>query len=66
MGSKSTAKTLFLLASMAGWLVVGAALMYLFPFVADEVVSSDVTHLWLKNLSRSGYNPMLGWAGGQG
>ncbi|MBC7969625.1 MAG: hypothetical protein H7Z11_05760 [Verrucomicrobia bacterium] len=64
MGSQSTAKTLFLLASMTGWLVVGAALMYLFPFVADEVVSSDVTHLWLKNLSRSGYNPMLGWVGG--
>jgi hypothetical protein len=64
MGSQSTAKTIFLLASMVGWLIVGAALMYLFPFIADRLVSSDVTHLWMKTLSRSGYNPMLAWAGG--
>ncbi|XGW00380.1 MAG: hypothetical protein ACAF41_15775 [Leptolyngbya sp. BL-A-14] len=64
MGSQSTAKTIFLLASMVGWLIVGAALMYLFPLLADWVVSSDVTHLWMKNLSRSGYNPTLAWVGG--
>jgi hypothetical protein len=64
MGSQSTAKTIFLLASMVGWLIVGAALMYLFPFVSDLIVSSDLTHLWMKNLSRGGYNPMLGWVGG--
>jgi hypothetical protein len=64
MGRQSTAKTIFILASMVGWLIVGAALMYLFPLVADLLVSSDLTHLWMKNLSQSGYNPMLGWGGG--
>lgn len=64
MGSQSTAKTIFLLASMVGWLIVGAALMYLFPAIADVLVSSDVTHLWMENLSRGGYNPALAWIGG--
>jgi hypothetical protein len=64
MGSQSTAKTIFLLASMVGWLIVGAALMYLSPFIVDRVVSSDLTHLWMKNLSRGGYNPNLAWFGG--
>ncbi|MBE9157801.1 hypothetical protein IQ265_13350 [Nodosilinea sp. LEGE 06152] len=64
MGSQSTAKTVFLLASMVGWLIVGAALMYLFPAVADALVGSDLTHLWMTNLSRSGYNPTLGCVGG--
>jgi hypothetical protein len=59
MGSQSTAKTVFLLTSMVGWLIIGAALMYLFPFIADRLVSSDLTHLWMKNLSRSGYNSSL-------
>ena len=49
---------------MGGWLIVGAALMYLFPFIADRLISSERTHLWMETLSRSGYNPMLGWAGG--
>jgi len=64
MGSQSTAKTVFLLASMVGWLLVGAALMYLFPFLANLLVANDVTHLWMENLGQSGYNPTLGWAGG--
>lgn len=64
MGSQSTAKTIFLLASMVGWLIVGAALMYLFPLMADWFVSSDRTHVWMETLSRSGYNPMLAWVGG--
>ncbi|PSR16656.1 hypothetical protein C8255_16695 [filamentous cyanobacterium CCP3] len=64
IGSQSSAKTLFLLASMVGWLTVGAALMYLFPAVADALVGSELTHLWMTNLSRSGYNPALGWVGG--
>ncbi len=64
MGSQSTTKTIFLLTSMGGWLIVGAALMYLFPLVADQVVASDLTHLWMKSLSRSGYNPRLAWVGG--
>jgi hypothetical protein len=64
MGSQSTAKTIFLLTSMVGWLIVGASLMYLFPWFSDRLVSSETTHLWMKNLSRSGYNPMLAWVGG--
>jgi hypothetical protein len=64
MGRQSTAKTIFLLASMVGWLIVGAALMYLSPFLADRFLSSDLTHLWMENLGRGGYNPMLAWVGG--
>ena len=64
MGSQSTAKTIFLLTSMVGWLIVGASLMYLFPLVADRLVSSDRTHLWMENLGQSGYSPMLAWVGG--
>lgn len=64
MGTQSTAKTIFLLISMVGWLIVGAALMYLFPWAADLLVSSDLTHLWMKNLSHGGYNPALAWVGG--
>lgn len=64
MGSQSPAKTIFILASMVGWLIVGAALMYLFPVLADWLVSSDRTHLWMTNLSRGGYNPTLAWVGG--
>jgi hypothetical protein len=59
MGSQSTAKTIFLLASMVGWLIVGAALMYLFPLLADQLLSSELTHQWMKTLSGSAYNPML-------
>ncbi len=62
MGAQSPAKTLFLLASMVGWLLVGAVLMYLFPFLANVLVHSDRTTLWLTNLSRSGYYPGLGMA----
>jgi hypothetical protein len=64
MGSQSTAKTIFLLASMVGWLIVGAALIYLFPYLADRLLSSDRTHTWMQTLSRSGYDPMLAWMGG--
>ncbi|MDX2216850.1 MAG: hypothetical protein SFY66_26525 [Oculatellaceae cyanobacterium bins.114] len=64
MGSQSVAKTIFLLASMVGWLIVGASLMYLFPLIADRLVSSDLTHLWMVNLGHSGYNPTLAWVGG--
>ena len=64
MGSQSTAKTIFLLASMVGWLMVGAALMYLFPWLSDQLVSSERTHTWMVTLARSGYDPMLAWVGG--
>ncbi|MBF2049951.1 MAG: hypothetical protein EDM05_015175 [Leptolyngbya sp. IPPAS B-1204] len=59
MGSQSTVRTVFLLALMGGWLIVGASLMYLFPLLADLLVSSERTHVWMQTLSRSGYNPML-------
>ncbi|AFZ11637.1 hypothetical protein Cri9333_0705 [Crinalium epipsammum PCC 9333] len=64
MGSQSTAKTIFILTSMVGWLIVGATLMYLFPLIADQLVSSELTHQWMKTLSRSGYYPMLALVGG--
>lgn len=60
MGQQSVAKTIFLLASMGGWLIVGAALMYLFPWVADALVSSELTHRWMITLTRGGYTPLLG------
>jgi hypothetical protein len=64
IGQQSTAKTIFLLVSMAGWLIVGAAMMYLFPAIADALLGNDRTHLWMTNLSRGGYDPRLGWVGG--
>ncbi len=62
MGSQSTAKTIFLLTSMVGWLLAGAALMYLFPAIANLLLHSDRTALWLENLGRSGYDPAIGTA----
>ncbi|MGB3493366.1 MAG: hypothetical protein WBA57_11595 [Elainellaceae cyanobacterium] len=64
MGQQSVAKTIFLLASMVGWLIVGAALMYLFPWVADAIVSSELTHRWMITLGRGGYAPLLGLLAG--
>ncbi|MEM9904343.1 MAG: hypothetical protein AAF921_04885 [Cyanobacteria bacterium P01_D01_bin.44] len=62
--TQSKGKTIFLLASMVGWLSVGAALIYLSPVWANLIVHSDLTQLWLTNLSRGGYNPMLAITGG--
>jgi hypothetical protein len=59
MGTQSTAKTIFLLTSMVGWLILGAALIYLFPVIFDKLIHSDHTALWLKTLSQGGYSPML-------
>ncbi|MFE4105658.1 hypothetical protein [Almyronema epifaneia] len=64
MGTQSTAKTIFLLMAMVGWLIVGASLMYLFPVIADQLVGSAQTHLWMTNLSRGSYNPLLVGVGG--
>jgi hypothetical protein len=64
MGTQTTAKTIFLLVSMVGWLLVGAALMYLSPAGLNLVLASDQTHLWMENLSRGGYNPTLALVGG--
>jgi hypothetical protein len=64
MGTQTTAKTIFILVSMVGWLMVGAALMYLCPAILDLTLASDKTHLWMTNLSRGGYNPTLALVGG--
>lgn len=64
MGAQSIGKTIFILVSMVGWLIVGAALMYLFPAMADRVFTSDLTHLWMENLTKGGYNPSLALVGG--
>jgi hypothetical protein len=61
MGKQTTAKTLFLLASMVGWLILGAALIYLSPYLADRILPSDRTHLWMQTLDRGGYYPTLAW-----
>ena len=62
--SQSRAKTVFLLASMVGWLVVGASLIYLMPIAVNLVRPSELTSTWMETLSRSGYNPMLAVIGG--
>ncbi len=49
---------------MAIWLIVGAALMYLFPLIADRLIGSEQTHQWMTTLSRGSYNPNLGWVAG--
>lgn len=59
MGSQSTAKTIFLLSAMVGWMVLGAALIYGFPAIANLLFPSDLTHTWLETLSRSNYRPGL-------
>jgi hypothetical protein len=59
MGSQSSAKTIFLLSSMVGWMILGAALIYLFPAIADLVIHSERTHTWIETLSRSNYRPSL-------
>jgi len=64
MGNQSIVKTVFLLVSMVGWLIVGATLMYLFPVIVDRLISSDLTHLWMVTLSHSAYNPLLAGAVG--
>jgi hypothetical protein len=64
MGMQSTAKTIFLLVSMSIWLIFGAALMYLFPWAADWLVSSELTHRWMETLGQGGYDPTLGFMGG--
>jgi hypothetical protein len=61
---QSTAKTIFLLASAVGWLIVGASLIYLMPVAANTFRHSELTSTWMETLGRSGYNPMLAIVGG--
>lgn len=64
MGTQTRSKTVFLLTSMVGWLLSGGAIIYLTPFLANQIAPSDTTHLWMENLLRGGYNPGLALAGG--
>ena len=64
MGSQSKAKTIFLLISMVGWLIVGASLIYLVPVAANIVRHSELTETWMETLARGGYRPMMAVVGG--
>jgi len=64
MGNQSIPKTIFILTAMIGWAMVGAALIYLFPALADQLFPSGRTHGWMETLGHSGYNPTLAWVGG--
>lgn len=64
MSTQTKGKTVFLLTSMVGWLLSGGALIYLTPFLANQVSPSATTKLWMENLTRGGYNPTLALTGG--
>ena len=64
MGTQTKGKTIFLLSSMVGWLLSGGGLIYLTPFLANQVSPSATTNLWMENLARGGYNPLLAMVGG--
>ena len=61
---QSKAKTIFLLVSMVGWLIVGASLIYLMPVAAHTFRPSALTNTWMQTLARSGYSPMMAVIGG--
>ncbi len=61
---QSTAKTIFLLLSAAGWLIVGASLIYLVPAAIDVLRPSPTSGVWMETLGRSGYNPQMAITGG--
>ncbi|MEM9266568.1 MAG: hypothetical protein AAGA46_13690 [Cyanobacteria bacterium P01_F01_bin.13] len=64
MSTQTKSKTIFLLASMVGWLLSGGALIYLTPFLANQVSPSATTNIWMETLTRGGYNPILALTGG--
>ncbi|MEL6129743.1 MAG: hypothetical protein AAFX51_00660 [Cyanobacteria bacterium J06636_28] len=64
MGTQTKGKTIFLLTSMVGWLLSGGALIYLTPFLAHQISHSATTSLWMENLTRGGYQPLLALSGG--
>ncbi len=66
MSTQTSSKTVFLLASMVGWLLSGGALIYLTPFLANQIAPSATTNLWMENLTRGGYSPTLALTGGGG
>ena len=62
--SQSTGKNIFLLGSAAGWLIVGASLIYLVPYAINALRPTPTTQTWMSTLSQGGYDPMLAIAGG--
>lgn len=57
-------KSIYLVASLVGWMLVGGALIYLAPVLANRLFHSDTTEIWMETLTRGGYNPMLSIVGG--
>ena len=60
MGTQSTAKTIFLLLSLVGWLGMGATIIYLSPWMINLATHSELSATWLETLGRSGYSPTWG------
>ncbi len=58
MGAQSTAKTIFLLVSMVGWLIIGGALIYAGPMFYHLWAHSETSTLWITNLNQGGYEPI--------
>ena len=46
-----------LLISLLPWVIVGGALIYLSPQLADLILHLPLTHKWLETLSHTGYYP---------
>lgn len=61
---KSNGKSIYLVASLMGWILVGGALIYLAPVLANRLFHSDTTEIWMETLTRGGYNPMISIVGG--
>ena len=57
-------KSIYLVASLVGWMLVGGALIYLAPVFANRLFHSDTTEIWMETLTRGGYNPMISIVGG--
>ena len=57
-------KSIYLVASLVGWALVGGALIYLAPVLANRLFHSDTTEIWMETLTRGGYNPMISIVGG--
>ncbi|MEL6814610.1 MAG: hypothetical protein AAFP03_07325 [Cyanobacteria bacterium J06598_3] len=61
---KTKGQNIFLLVSMAGWLIVGASLIYLMPVAANLIAHSATTETWMETLGRGGYKPAMAEIGG--
>ena len=58
IGEQSNAKSIFLLVSMAGWILIGGALIYAGPWFYHLYAHSETSTLWITNLEGAGYNPV--------